>query len=514
MPEPRRTLAKRREAADRWVHQQVIGYKPTGLDVPLTRLSHFADHGKLWFALAGGLAVTGPAGRRAAVRGVISLGLASAAANLVGKSLFGGPRPDLNTVPLIRRLRRTPTSGSFPSGHTASATAFALAVTTEKPLLGAAVLPLAGAVAYSRVHTGAHWFSDVLGGVVIGAGAVALTTAVTPPDWLRRKIDGPPGDSIDLPALGDGHGLVVIVNPHSGEGVERRADPLAAVRRALPAATIRVLGGGDELVQMFEDAARDAKAIGACGGDGTIALAAKTAARHGVPLLVLPGGTFNHFARAVGADDVPATLRAAREGRGVAVDVATATLGDREPWTVLNTASVGLYPEMVLTREKWRDRIGKPLAGAVASLRVLRDADPIEATGERGLHHQLWTMFVGVNKYRPRTSAPLDRARLDDGVLDVRILRSVAGRSRWHPLIGDLIGGILGGRLRRRRADLWDPTTEFAMSSLPDVSATFYPNDGELLFAHDGEVEKVPAGPDGVELTMTIVPQPLWVYRN
>jgi undecaprenyl-diphosphatase len=496
------------------VHQQIVSHKPTRLDEPLTRLSHLADHGKLWFGVAGGLAVTGPTGRRAAARGVISLGLASAVANLVGKSLFGGPRPDINTVPLIRRLRRTPTSGSFPSGHTASAAAFALAVTTEKPLFGVAVLPLAGAVAYSRVHTGAHWFSDVLGGVVIGAGAAALTIAVSPPDWLRRRIDGPPGNSIDLPALGDGHGLVVIANPHSGEGVPGRVDPLAAVRRALPAATIRVLAEGDDLVQMFEDAARDAKAIGACGGDGTVALGAKVAARHGVPLLVLPGGTFNHFARAVGADDVPATLRAAQEGRGIAVDVATATLGDGDPMTVLNTASVGLYPAMVLRREKWRDRIGKPLAGVVAGLRVLREADPIAATGERGQHHQLWTVFVGVNKYRPRTSAPLDRARLDDGVLDVRILRSVPGRSRWHPLIGDLLGGILGGRLRRRREDLWDPTTEFAMTSVPEASATFYPNDGELLFAHDGEVEKVPAGPDGIELTIAIVPEPLWVYRK
>jgi len=99
-------------------------------------------------------------------------------------------------------------------------------------------------------------------------------------------------------------------------------------------------------------------------------------------------------------------------------------------------------------------------------------------------------------------------------VLDVRILRSVPGRSRWHPLFGDLFGGILGGRLRRRREDLWDPTTEFAMTSVPEVSATFYPNDGELLFAHDGEVEKVPAGPDGIDLTMAIVPDPLWVYRK
>jgi undecaprenyl-diphosphatase len=375
-------------------------------------------------------------------------------------------------------------------------------------------LPLAGAVAYSRVHTGAHWFSDVLGGVAVGAGAAALVTAVSPPDWLRRRIDGPPGHGVDLPALGDGHGLTVIANPHSGEGVQGRVDPLAVLRRTLPAATVKVMAEGDDLVELFTEAARDAKAIGACGGDGTIALAAKIAAEHRLPLLVLPGGTFNHFARAVGADDVPATLTAARQGRGVAVDIATATLGDRDPLSVLNTASVGVYPAMVLQRDKWRNRIGKPLAGLIATFKALNEADPIEVVGPRGRDHQVWTVFLGVNKYRPRTSAPLDRARLDDGVLDIRVLRHVPGRGRWHPMIGDFLGGLLGGRLRRRREDLWDPTKEFAMTEVPELEVTFHPNDGELLFAHDGEVDRVPSGPEGVILSMGIVPDPLWVYRT
>lgn len=54
-----------------------------------------------------------------------------------------------------------------------SAAAFATAVTMEFPAAGAVVAPFAAAVAYSRVHTGVHWASDLLGGLALGNG-VAL----------------------------------------------------------------------------------------------------------------------------------------------------------------------------------------------------------------------------------------------------------------------------------------------------------------------------------------------------
>ena len=38
----------------------------------------------------------------------------------------------------------------------------------ESGRAGLIVAPLAGAVAYSRLHVGAHWLSDVLGGITIG----------------------------------------------------------------------------------------------------------------------------------------------------------------------------------------------------------------------------------------------------------------------------------------------------------------------------------------------------------
>src|ERR1700712_583014 len=189
----------KRAAVDRSVHQAIVSVRFSRADTTLARLSKAANHGKLWFGVAGVLALSGPDSRRGAVRGLVSLGIASAAANLAGKSLVGGSRPDISSVPLARRMLKTPTSGSFPSGHTASAVAFVAGVALEQPLAGAALTPLALTVGYSRLHVGAHWFSDVLGGAVIGVGAASLTFALTSSDWFRRKFAGSLGQPVDLP---------------------------------------------------------------------------------------------------------------------------------------------------------------------------------------------------------------------------------------------------------------------------------------------------------------------------
>ena len=62
-----------------------------------------------------------------------------------------------------------PSSGSFPSGHSASAFAFASCVGASLPPAAPPLLGLAAAVAYSRVYTGVHFPGDVIVGSVIGA---------------------------------------------------------------------------------------------------------------------------------------------------------------------------------------------------------------------------------------------------------------------------------------------------------------------------------------------------------
>jgi undecaprenyl-diphosphatase len=136
------------------------------VDRALVSLTTAANYGRLWLLAAAGLATFGGRrGRRAASRGVAAIALASAVTNGPAKLLVSRRRPSTESRPALIRM---PSSSSFPSGHSASAFAFATAVSRELPCLAPVIVPLAGAVAYSRVRTGVHYPSDVAAGSAIG----------------------------------------------------------------------------------------------------------------------------------------------------------------------------------------------------------------------------------------------------------------------------------------------------------------------------------------------------------
>jgi undecaprenyl-diphosphatase len=165
---------------DRAVYGIIADTPTPNLDVPLRELSSLANHSKIWFAIAGGLALFGgETGRRGALAGVVSIGAASLIANVVVKPFARRRRPDREgeDVPDAREVPM-PTSTSFPSGHSASAFAFASAVGKEIPVIGGPLRGLAGAVAYSRVHTGVHYPTDVIIGSIIGASIGDVTLAL------------------------------------------------------------------------------------------------------------------------------------------------------------------------------------------------------------------------------------------------------------------------------------------------------------------------------------------------
>ncbi len=158
-------------AVDRAIYSAVASTPAPALDEPLRRLSDAANYSRLWLAIGAGLAVAGGrAGRRAAARGTLAIGVTSALVNVDAKSLWSRQRPDRAGagVPAQRNVRM-PASTSFPSGHAASGFAFASAIAREQPWLGLALRFLAAAVAYSRVHTGVHYPGDALVGSLLGA---------------------------------------------------------------------------------------------------------------------------------------------------------------------------------------------------------------------------------------------------------------------------------------------------------------------------------------------------------
>ena len=150
------------------------------LDRAFRRVSRAADHSKPWLASAALLAALGgPRGRRAAVDGVASVALTSAVVNLVLKPLGARRRPDreLHDVPAARQIAM-PRSTSFPSGHAASAFAFATGVAAELPAAGIPLSAAAAVVAYSRVHTGVPYPADVIAGSVAGGSIAPLGVAL------------------------------------------------------------------------------------------------------------------------------------------------------------------------------------------------------------------------------------------------------------------------------------------------------------------------------------------------
>jgi diacylglycerol kinase family enzyme len=427
-------------------------------------------------------ATRSPRARRAAARGVASLALASATINTLGKRTVRRPRPVLDNVPVMRQLKRQPITTSFPSGHSASAAAFATGVALESRGWGAAVAPLATAVALSRVYTGVHFPSDVLVGAAFGVGAAYAVRGMVP---TRDQLAPPGRPRADAPALPDGEGLVMVANTASGT-----ADRVRALRDTLPGAQT-VECEPEDLRAELEKAAAHARVLGVCGGDGTVNAAAEVALRHGLPLAVLPGGTLNHFAHDLGVEDVRDLSRALRRGEAVRVDVGHFRSGGTEGHFV-NTFSVGVYPELVRERERWQRMFGGWPAGVIAAVRVLRsDRHPLQATFQ-GRPRPIWLLFAGNGTYHRLGLAPGHRFDLADGLFDVRVVHG--GR---RPALR-LLAAALAGPLTRSPAHAAVRVNRLRIEGVTPGTP----------LAYDGEVTEVHG-----DLTLQKLPEALTVYR-
>ena len=173
---------------DRAVYAAIADTPTPLLDEPMRRLSNAANFSKLWIGIAAGVALGGGrGGRRAAATGLVAIGVTSAVVNQAVKRFADRARPDRTgeDVPEERYVHM-PESTSFPSGHSASAFAFANAVGAQIPLLSGPLHFLAGAVAYSRVHTGVHYPGDVIIGSLIGSVMGDLVVSAEA-RWLQHR---------------------------------------------------------------------------------------------------------------------------------------------------------------------------------------------------------------------------------------------------------------------------------------------------------------------------------------
>jgi YegS/Rv2252/BmrU family lipid kinase len=217
------------------------------------------------------------------------------------------------------------------------------------------------------------------------------------------------------------------------------------------------------------------------GGDGTVSSVAEALVELGkeadhLKLGVLPIGTFNHFARDLG---IPSILKEAleviRKGKSIEIDLAKVN-----NIYFINNSSLGLYPQIVQTRNQIQERgYLKTLALFVASLSVLWKNNSLSIEFDSGNHKVLKTasfVFVGNNKYEISGFSLGRRRKLDDGILTLCIANEVK-RSRliilaWKTIMGRLM-----------------EAKDFNVIGLKEFTITSKEN--PISISHDGQISKL-----------------------
>jgi undecaprenyl-diphosphatase len=351
----------------------------------LTTASRSANRSMLWAAVAAGLTATGRRRpRSAAASGLLGIGIASTLANGPLKFAWRRERPPM--VPNSAPLLPLPRTFSFPSGHSASAFAFATGAAAAWPATAPVLVPAAGVVAYSRVHTGVHYPSDVLVGASIGVGSGLLAARVV--HRLReRSVHRVESAALDVAVP---RRIVLLTADGAGS-----ADDLAPARSVLEDAGFvveDVIAVDDvaRLRKLVHEAGADAPLVVAAGGDGTVCAAVNAVHGSSALLGIIPLGTSNDVARSLGIppDGVEAAGVLAGSPRVCAIDAGRVRLGGTDQ-VFLNAATGGLNVAFAqeATKGSLRDRFGG-LTYPVAAARAIRSYEPFECTLTSGDRHE------------------------------------------------------------------------------------------------------------------------------
>jgi len=217
--------------------------------------------------------------------------------------------------------------------------------------------------------------------------------------------------------------VVVMMNPRSGGG---KVDSFRLAERARAAgAQVRLTGpDGDAATLARAAIAEGAQVLGVAGGDGTVSAVAAAAAEAQRPLVVIPAGTRNHFARDLGLDirNPASALTALRTGDSALVDLGR--VGSR---VFVNNVSFGAYADAIVT-PGYRQ----------AKARTFAEIAPSYLDGQQGVNATMDTpagpvefpqvVLVSNNPYHTSTLRHLGRRfALDTGQLGAIVLKRPAG---------------------------------------------------------------------------------------
>ncbi|MEA2566521.1 MAG: hypothetical protein QOD49_1698 [Actinomycetota bacterium] len=272
-----------------------------------------------------------------------------------------------------------------------------------------AVLALASPVALILVFGSVWDFIAILG---VGAAGAAAARHALGRDIKSLKRGPTPGEPV-----GPAQRPVLLMNPRSGGGkVERFALVEEARRRGIEPV---VLGPGDDLAELARTAvANGADAIGMAGGDGSQALVAEVAMRHGVGYVCVPAGTRNHLAMDLGLDrnDVVGALDAFGDAVERRIDLAMS--GDA---VFVNNACMGLYAKIVQSPAYRQRKVATALEMLPGLLGTPSPPFDLRFTGPDGREHSsAHLLLVSNGRYElTRVEGFGSRRRIDAGVLGI-----------------------------------------------------------------------------------------------
>jgi YegS/Rv2252/BmrU family lipid kinase len=284
--------------------------------------------------------------------------------------------------------------------------------------------------------------------------------------------------------------IVLLSNPESGSG--GAVDVEAALGEL-----------GADVTRISLEQAEDALDAGAtrivvAGGDGSIGLAATIASRAGVPLGVVPVGTANDFARALGLpDDLSEAIRIAAEGERIRRLELGRMSGEGSDGgrPFVNVASLGLPPAAAQRAHGLKRALG-PLAYAVGAIRAAASASPVRCTiteegGDEVYAGEVWQATVACSGHFGGGSRV--EADPSDGLLDV-----VAVEAGSRLALALRARGLRTGTLEEqsgvhnRRAPAFrlevEPETQF------NVDGEICVRSGEVRFTVDADAVEVLVG--------------------
>jgi diacylglycerol kinase family enzyme len=233
----------------------------------------------------------------------------------------------------------------------------------------------------------------------------------------------------------------LIINPAAGSAATLTESLTRAAREL--GIGVRVLEPGEDATSAALEAADvGAESLAVAGGDGTVAAVAAVAVERNLPLVVVPTGTLNHFARDLGLDLArPLTALDAFASRHHERRVDVGRI-DGRPF--INNVSLGLYAEMLADPGYRQDKLGVAQAKLQAAFSdpKLRGALRITPPDEAPLE-SIVAVVVSNNPYEfARWDRLGQRYSLDAGTLQVSVIDAGTLDELERLLAGTLLGAI------------------------------------------------------------------------